>query len=101
MLVDIGLRTRKQNIALKSLLHRLVHWSSTLVIKHECYANIWPFYVWLVWACQYWTELGSWMVWGRTNEKFEVLVVVVVWGGGRGCEVPQSCELRGRVWLIG
>ena len=38
MLVDIGLQTRKQNIALESLLHWLVHLNSILVIKHDCYA---------------------------------------------------------------
>jgi len=38
MLVDIGLQTRKQNVALESLLHWLVYLNSMLVIKHECYA---------------------------------------------------------------
>jgi len=74
MPMDIGLQTRKQSIALKSLLHRLVHWNSILVIKHESYTNIWSFYALLVCACHYWTELGSWMVWGETNEKVKVLV---------------------------
>jgi len=37
---DVGLRTRKQNITLESLLHQLVHLNSMLVIKHECYTNI-------------------------------------------------------------
>ena len=60
-----------------------------LVIKHERYTNIWSFYVLLVCACQYYTKLGSWMVWGGTNDKFEVLVVGVVWGGSVGCELPQ------------
>ena len=39
MLVDIGLQTRKQNVALQSLLHWLVHLNSMLVIKHERYAT--------------------------------------------------------------
>jgi len=49
--MDISLRTRKQNIALKSLLHQLVHLKSMLVIKYECYTNIRSFYVLLVCAC--------------------------------------------------
>jgi len=87
MPIDIGLQTRNQDIALKSLSHRLIHLNSMLVIKHECYTNIWLFYVLLLYACQYWIELGSWMVWGRTNEKFEVLMVSVVWGGCLGYEL--------------
>jgi len=59
MLVDIGLRTKKQNITLKFPLHRLVRLNSMLVIKHECYANKRSFSVLLVCTCQYWTELGS------------------------------------------
>jgi len=55
--------------------------NSKLTTKHEYYTYVWSFSVLLVCTCQYWTELGSWMVWGGTNEKFEVLVVGAVWGG--------------------
>jgi len=53
MVLDICLQTGKQNIALKSLLHWLVHLNSMLVINHEGYASIWSFYVLLVCACQH------------------------------------------------
>ena len=97
--MDVSLWIGEQNVVLKTRLRPLVHLNTMVVVKHECYIDVWSFmYCSFVW--EYWTEYGSWMAGGRTIEWFEDLVVVVVWGGSPGCELPQSCGLRGHVWLI-